>query len=73
MERVNLDDYHSDDFDEYLSDNMETSPMAIITEVMTSFNQDPPLAPPNVTITIQLEDELVVEDLYERRQIRNQK
>ena len=25
-ERLNLDDYNSDDFDEYLSDNMETTP-----------------------------------------------
>ena len=24
--RLNLDDYNSDDFDEYLSDNMETTP-----------------------------------------------
>ena len=31
-ERLNLDDYNSDDFDEYLSDNMETTP-PIITEV----------------------------------------
>ena len=25
-ERLNLDDYNSEDFDEYLSDNMETTP-----------------------------------------------
>ena len=25
-ERLNLDDYNLDDFDEYLSDNMETTP-----------------------------------------------
>ena len=31
-ERLNLDDYNSDDFNEYLSDNMETTPPAI-TEV----------------------------------------
>ena len=37
MERVNLNDYRSNDFNEYLSDNMETSPMAI-TEVKTTFN-----------------------------------
>ena len=29
MERLNLDDYNSDDFDEYLSDNMETTPPTI--------------------------------------------
>ena len=28
-ERLNLDDYNSDDFDEYLSDNMETTPPTI--------------------------------------------
>ena len=72
MERLNLDDYNSDDYDEYLSDNMETSPM-VITEVKTSIKQDPPLAPLSVTVTVQLEDELAVEDLYERHRIRNQK
>ena len=72
MERLNLDDYNSDDYDEYLSDNMETSPM-VITEVKTSIKQDPPLAPLSVTVTVQLLDELAVEDLYERHHIRNQK
>ena len=56
MERVNLDDYHSDDFDEHLSDNMETIPVAI-TQVKTSINQEPSLAPPIVTVTAQTEDE----------------
>ena len=28
-ERLNLDDYNSDDFNEYLSDNMETTPPTI--------------------------------------------
>ena len=28
-EHLNLDDYNSDDFDEYLSDNMETTPPTI--------------------------------------------
>ena len=51
MERLNLDDYNSDDYDEYLSDNMETSPM-VITEVKTSIKQDPPLAPLSVTVTV---------------------
>ena len=32
MERLNLDDYNSDDYDKYLSDNMETTP-PIVTEV----------------------------------------
>jgi len=72
MERLNLDDYNSNDYDEYLSDNMETTPTTI-TEVKTTIKQDPPLAPPAVMVTVQLEDELVAEDLYERCRVRNQK
>ena len=29
MERLNLDDYNSDDYDEYFFDNMEATPIAI--------------------------------------------
>ena len=72
MERVNLDDYKSDEYDEYLSDNMEAT-YPPVTKVKTTIKQDPPLAPPTVTVTVQLEDEPVAEDLYERRRIRNQK
>ena len=72
MEHLNLDDYNSDDYDEYLSDNMETTPPAV-TEVKATIKQDPPLAPLAVTVTVQLEDEPVAGDLYERRRVRNQK
>ena len=72
MERINLDDYFSDDYDEYLSDNMEATPTAII-EVKTTIKQDPPAAPPAMTVTVQLEDEPVAEELYERRRVLNQK
>ena len=72
MERLNLDNYNSDDYDEYLLNNMETTPTSI-TEVKTTIKQNPPLAPPAVTVTIQLEDEPVAEELYECRRIRNQK
>ena len=72
MERLNLDDYNSDDYDEYLSDNMETTPSAV-TEVKTTIKQDPPAAPPAVKVTVQLEEEPVAEDLYERRRLLNQK
>ena len=72
MECLNLDDYNSDDYDEYVTNNMETTPMAI-TEVKATIKQDPPLAPPAVTVTVQLESKPVVEDLYERRRIRNKK
>ena len=72
MERVNLDDYNSNDYNEYLSDNMEATPSAI-TEVKTTIKQDPPAAPPAVTVTVQLEDEPVAEDLYERHRVLNQK
>jgi hypothetical protein len=51
MEHLNFDDYNSDDYDEYLSDNMETTPMAI-TEVKTTIKKDPPLDPPAVTVTV---------------------
>ena len=34
-ERLNLDDYNSDDFDEYLSDNMETTP-PMVTEAQAA-------------------------------------
>ena len=54
-ERLNLDDYNSDDFDEYLFNNMETTPPTI-TEVQTTTKQDPPAPPPAVTVTVQLEE-----------------
>ena len=72
MERVNLDDYNSDDYDEYLSDNMEATPSPV-TEVKTTIKQDPPAAPPIVKVTVQLEEEPAAEDLYEHRRLLNQK
>ena len=72
MERVNLDDYNSNDYDEYLSDNMETTP-PVVTEVKATVQQDPPVAPPAITVIVQLEEEPVAEDLYERRRLLNQK
>ena len=44
MERLNLDDYNSDDYDEYLSDNMETTP--------ATTKQEPTLPSPPVTVTV---------------------
>jgi len=55
MERFNLNDYNSDDFDEYLSDNMETTPPTV-TEAQAATKQDPPAPPPAVTVTVQLEE-----------------
>jgi len=42
MERVNLDDYNSDDYDEYLFDNMEATPTAItkVKTTITTTKQD---------------------------------
>ena len=71
LERVNLNNYHSDDFDEYLSDNMDTSLVATV-EIKTSINQDPPFAPPSVMVTIKLEDVQEEGDLYDSRRVRNQ-
>ena len=39
MERLNLEDYNSDDFDEYLSDNMETTAPTVI-ETQVASKQD---------------------------------
>ena len=41
-EHLNLDDYNSDDFDEYLSDNMETTPPTI-TEAQTTTKEELPV------------------------------
>ena len=71
-ERLNLDDYNSDDFDEYLYDNMETTPPTI-TEAQPTIKQDLPAPPPVVTITVQLEEQQRAEDLYERSRLLNQK
>ena len=71
-ERLNLDDYNSDDFDEYLSDNMETTPPTI-TEAQTTTKQDQHAPPPAMTVTVQLEEQLPAEDLYEHRRLLNQK
>ena len=72
MECLNLDDCNSDDYDDYLSDNMETTPPAV-TEVKASIKQDPPTAPPAVTVTVQLEEQPAAEDLYEHRRLLNQR
>ena len=70
--RLNLDDYNSDDFDEYLSDNMETTRLTI-TEAQPTIKQDLPAPPPAVTVTMQLEEQHPAEDLYEHRRLLNQK
>ena len=70
LERVSLGDYNSDDFDEYLSNHMDSSPGAT-TEIKTSISHDPPFAPPSVTVTVKLEDEQEEMDIYERRRILN--
>ena len=47
-ECLNLNDYNSDDFDKYLSDNMETT-HPTITEAQATTKQDLPVPPPVVT------------------------
>ena len=54
-ERLNLDDYNSDDFDEYLSENIETTPPTI-TEPQATTKEEPPPPPLAVTVTVQLEE-----------------
>jgi hypothetical protein len=63
-ERLNLDDYNYEDFDEYLSDKMETTTPTII-EAQATTKEDLPAPPPAVTITVQLDEQYPVEDLYE--------
>jgi hypothetical protein len=72
IECLSLDDYNSDDYNEYLSNNVKTTPPAV-TEVKITIKQDPPAAPLAVTMTVQLEEEPVAEDLYEHRRLLNQK
>ena len=69
-ERLNLDDYYSDNFDEYLFDNMETTPPTII-EPQATTKKDSPAPPPVVTVTVQLEEQHPPEDLYERHRLLN--
>ena len=53
-EHLSLNDYNSDDFNEYLSDNMETTPPTI-TEAQVTTKEDLPVPPPPpaVTVTVQ--------------------
>ena len=56
-ERLGLDNYNSDDFNVYLSDNMETTPPTIIeAQVTTKKDLPTPPPPPAVTITVQLDE-----------------
>ena len=71
-ERLYLDDYNSDDFDEYLSDNMETTPPTV-TEAQVATKQDLSAPPPAVIVTVQLEEQHAAENLYERRRLLNPK
>jgi len=72
MERANLDDYPTDNFEEYLSnDNTKTTTMTM--EVTTNINHDSSHPPPSVTIAIKMEDEDNNNIEKERRKIRNQK
>jgi hypothetical protein len=71
-ERLSIDDYNSDDFDKYLSDNMETTPPTV-TEAQAATKQDSLALPPAVTVTVQLEEQHAIEDLYEHRRLLNQK
>ena len=73
-ERLNLDDYNSDDFNEYLSDNMETTPPTITeAQAATKENLPAPPLPSVVTVTVQLDEQHPEEDLCERRRQLNQK
>ena len=72
-EHLNLDDYNSEDFDECLSDNIETTPPTIIEAQATTKEDLPAPPPPAVAVTIQLDEQYPTEDLHERRRQLNQK
>ena len=63
--RLNLNDYNSDNFDKYLSDNMKTAPPTV-TEAQAATKQDPPAPHLAVTVTVQLEEQHAIEDFHER-------
>ena len=74
-EHLNLDNYNSDNFNEYLSDNMEITPPTI-TEAQVTTKEDlpaPPPPPPVVTVIVQLDEQHLAEDLYECCRQLNQK
>ena len=72
-ERLNLDDYNSDDFNEYLSDNMETTPPTTTEAQVATKDNLPTPPPPAVTVTVQLDEQHPAEDFYERHHQLNQK
>ena len=72
MERVNLDDYNSYDYKQYLSDeDMLDDPAAARAKTAEHKNPPPP-PPPAVTVTVKLEDE-DREDETASHRARNQK
>ena len=74
MEHLNLDDYNSDDFNEYLSNNMETTaPTTTEAQVATKEDLPVPPPPPAVAVTIQLDEQHPAEDFYECHRQLNQK
>jgi len=69
LERVNLDDYCFDDFNEYLSDdNMQTT--ATTMEVTTNINHESSHPPPSIIVKIEEEDSNIEK---ERHKNSNQK
>jgi len=72
MERVNLLDYNSVDFAEYLPDNNMDTTITAPTKIKTKVSHNFPPAPPSVIVTVQIEDD-EVDTQGERRKICNQK
>ena len=71
MERVNLDDYNSEDYKQYLSDEDMLDYLAATRAKTPEYrNPPPPPAPPAVMVTVKLEDK-DSEDETMRRRARN--
>jgi len=57
MERVNLDDYNSEDYKQYLSDeDMLDDPATTQAKTPEYRNPPPPPPPPAITVRVKLED-----------------
>ena len=72
MERANLDDYPTDNFEEYLSnDNMQTTTTTM--EVTTNINHESSYPPPSIMVTVKMEEEDINDIKKEQRKICNKK
>jgi len=78
LERLNLEDYNSGDFKEYLSDDDIDATLATMTtmttiEIKTNVHTDPRATSPSITVTVTVKMDDDNNNDMERRRIRNHK